>query len=304
MPEIGDRKALMEKVHELLMHRGPAAVYYEIRKEYYWPGMKNEIENELKECEVCKINNRKKAGGSEFIVTTRKGEKIALDLIDIREEGKYIQVAIDYFTRMVKAEVMPDKCSGSVIGVLREWLNAEECPEEIITDNGKEFVSEEFRKFCIGRKIAHRRVSVESHRSNGRVERVIGTIREGLIKNKEGVLDEKLSKLVSAYNMMYHSAIDCSPLEAIKDLNENALVGNSAVSRYGERFRRMTRDKFAKGQIVRIAAHENLGTDTKRTKGRFIEQGVVEDVLSNDSYLVRYSNGRLAKRRHYDLKIF
>ena len=109
---------------------------------------------------------------------------------------------------------------------------------------------------------------------------------------------------MSAFNRTYHTAIDCTPIEAIKDIKGNALAGNSAVSRYGERFRKMTRDKFEKSQKVRIAAHENLGTDTKRTKGRFIEQSVVEDVLLNDSYLVRYSNGRLAKRRHYDLKLF
>jgi len=295
---------LIAKIHEQLMHRGSKAVYYELRKAYYWPGMQKEVELQLKECETCKINNRKCAGGSEFVVTTRRGEKVAIDLIDVREECKYILVGIDYFTRLVSACVMPNKSSGSVIEVLKGWIKEGDSPEEIITDNGKEFVSDEFRKYCRDEKIEHRKVSVESHRSNGRVERVIGTIREGLVKNKQGTLEGRLRKIVSAYNRTYHTAIDCTPMEAIKDIKGNALAGNSAVSRYGERFRKMTRDRFEKGQKVRIAAHENLGTDTKRTKGRFIEQGVVEDVLLNDSYLVRYSNGRLAKRRHYDLKLF
>ncbi|KAI5152377.1 hypothetical protein ENBRE01_2783, partial [Enteropsectra breve] len=42
---------------------------------------------------------------------------------------------------------------------------------------------------CAENEIVHRMVSVESHRSNGRVERVIGTIREGLAKLKDGNLE-------------------------------------------------------------------------------------------------------------------
>ncbi|KAI5177603.1 hypothetical protein PAEPH01_2493, partial [Pancytospora epiphaga] len=46
-----------------------------------------------------------------------------------------------------------------------------------ITDNGKEFCSGEFREMCEDKGIKHNKVGVESHRSNGRVERVIGIIK-------------------------------------------------------------------------------------------------------------------------------
>jgi hypothetical protein len=36
--------------------------------------------------------------------------------------------------------------------------------------------------------------------------------------------------------------------------------------------------------------------------GRFKEQGVIMDVLSDDSYLIRNENGKLLKKRHCDLK--
>lgn len=55
-------------------------------------------------------------------------------------------------------------------------------PEEVVTDNGREFDNVEFRKFCNEMGIKHNKVWVESHRSNGKLERVIGTIREGLLK--------------------------------------------------------------------------------------------------------------------------
>ncbi|KAI5176413.1 hypothetical protein PAEPH01_2290, partial [Pancytospora epiphaga] len=39
-----------------------------------------------------------------------------------------------------------------------------------------------FKTMCSKRNIRHTTVSVESHRSNGRIERLLGTIREGLVK--------------------------------------------------------------------------------------------------------------------------
>jgi hypothetical protein len=38
------------------------------------------------------------------------------------------------------------------------------------------------RNWCSEENILHRKVAVESH-NNGRVERVIGTIREGILKD-------------------------------------------------------------------------------------------------------------------------
>ena len=93
-------------------------------------------------------------------------------------------VSIDYFSKGVEAVVLPSKETSKVVSIVREWINT--VPgyrfEEIITDNGKEFCSREFEEMCAREKVKHTKVSVESHRSNGRVERVIGTIKKGLMK--------------------------------------------------------------------------------------------------------------------------
>lgn len=74
-------------------------MYYEIRKKFYWPGIKDQIEREIRSCETCQKYNRKTRGGCEFISTSRYLEKVAIDLIEFREEGAYLIVGIDYFTR-------------------------------------------------------------------------------------------------------------------------------------------------------------------------------------------------------------
>lgn len=60
-------------------------------------------------------------------------------------------------------------------------------------------------------------VGVESHRSNERVERVIATIKKGLMKSKDKSLEENVLRIVEGYNETYNSGIKCRPKEAWED---------------------------------------------------------------------------------------
>ena len=70
-----------------------------MKKQWYWPGMKDQIKQAIKECGICSINNRKNTGGCEFIVTSRRLEKVALDIMEIESEKRYVLLGIDYYTR-------------------------------------------------------------------------------------------------------------------------------------------------------------------------------------------------------------
>lgn len=53
----------------------------------------------------------------------------------------YLLVAIDYFLRTVRAEVIKNKRTESVVRVLNKWVKSWNKIEELITDNEKEFYS-------------------------------------------------------------------------------------------------------------------------------------------------------------------
>jgi phosphoribosylformylglycinamidine (FGAM) synthase-like enzyme len=252
-------------------------------------------------CEVCGINNRKKLGGSDYVTTVRKLEKVAIDLIDIREEGKYVLVAIDYYSRGIWTRVIDTKDAGNVVDVLSNWFRGRIKPEEIISDNGKEFANMKFKTFCKKRRIRHRMVSVESHRSNGRVERVIGTLREGLVKIKGNTLEERVEEITRAYNNTYHSGIRCTPREAWKDETNIAMIENNREGKYIKQFKKTKREKFKIGDRIRIAKKENV-KEGKHMRGRFLGLGDVIGICGGDSYLIKDSEGKLKKKRHCDLK--
>ena len=172
----------------------------------------------------------------------------------------------------------------------------------IISDNGKEFANIGFKKFCAKKNIMHKIVRLESHRSNGRVERLIETIRDGLCKFREGSFDSRIKYITDTYNNTYHTAIKCTPAEAWRDYTGIAMLENSENGRYCKRFAKKKRDSFEIGQKVLIAQHENIKTDIKSRKGRFKEIGTVLEKFEGDSYLVKYNDGKIKKKRHFDLK--
>lgn len=50
------------------------------------------------------------------------------------------------------------------------------------------------RELCRILSIQHRKVSIESHRSNGRIERIIRTMRDSILKSKKESLPKKYTR--------------------------------------------------------------------------------------------------------------
>lgn len=216
--------------------------------------------------------------------------------------GKYVLVSIDYHTRMIWGTVLEEKRASLVVDYLTKLCRKGRKPKEIITDNGKEFANEELRIFCERLSINHRKISVESHRSNGRVERVIQTLRESILKAKEGKFEDIVKDSIRMYNNSFHVGLGCTPTEAIKDTTGQVMIENGPEGSYSSRFVARTREKFLKGQHVRVAKKENLHGCDKYSKGRFLDLGRVIECCEGDSYIVKLRNGRYVKKRHYDLK--
>ncbi|KAF9756190.1 Transposon Tf2-9 polyprotein, partial [Nosema granulosis] len=302
IPKKEIRESLIMSTHEDLGHRSLGSVYYDMKFHYYWPGIKQDIEDVLKRCEVCQVYNRKKTGGCDFVSSRFYLEKVAMDLIEFRDVGKYVLVLIDYYTRIVWGKVLDDKRGSSIVEFVKQLCGNGMHPVEIITDNGKEFINDEMRKLCAELKISHRKVSIESHRSNGRVERVIGTLREAIIKSDGEDFEQKVNKSVWRYNNSYHVGLGCTPIEALQDETGHVRIENGPEGVYSKRFIARKREKFHKGQIVRVAKKENLSGCSKYEKGRFLDQGKVLEVCDGDSYLIKLENNKIVKKRHYDLK--
>jgi hypothetical protein len=78
-------------------------------------------------------------------------------------------------------KVLKNKQAIGIVNFLKELCAKGKKSEEIITDNGKEFCNAEMKDLCGQLNINHQTISIESHKSNGRI---IRTMRESILKSK------------------------------------------------------------------------------------------------------------------------
>ena len=105
--------------------------------------------------------------------------------------GKNYLVMVDSYSKWCEVTIMNNVKSESTIDVCRNLFSRYGLSNQVVTDNGTQFMSNEFETFCVRNGINHI-PSVHYHQSsNGQVERFVQTIKKGLKMNK-GDIQEKL----------------------------------------------------------------------------------------------------------------
>jgi transposase InsO family protein len=149
-------------------------------------------------------------------------ESIQVDLVDFTNrpsrQYRYILVAIDIFSRYVWAYPLTGKNVAATTRALEKLLEEfEEKPRLISNDSGPEFQGS-FDALLKQRGIKHINSIPGRPESNGVVERVNGTLKKLILRNKayKGLgWSDHLEEAVDNYNSLPHGTLGISPAEAI-----------------------------------------------------------------------------------------
>ena len=107
-----------------------------------------------------------------------------------------------------QAAVIKDKSSASVIDfIMSSWLPLLGAPRQIIADQGREFVSEEFQEWCSSHSVLLWHAAVQAPWQNGPAERSGGTLKAllaAIVTDKVVIGDRDMNhavyEAVAAYN--------------------------------------------------------------------------------------------------------
>jgi transposase InsO family protein len=94
----------------------------------------------------------------------------------------YMLVAIDKFTKWVEAAPVTTQDSTAAINFIKSIVFRFGVPHNIITDNGTNFTSKEFKSYCESMKIKLKFGSIAHPKTNGQVENANGLICNGIKK--------------------------------------------------------------------------------------------------------------------------
>jgi transposase InsO family protein len=105
-------------------------------------------------------------------------------------------VAVDKFTKWVEAAPVTTQDSTAAINFIKSIVFRFGVPYSIITDNGINFTSKEFKSYCEGLGIKLKFASVAHPKTNGQVEKANGLICSGIKKRLLAPLEKAKSAWV------------------------------------------------------------------------------------------------------------
>ena len=133
--------------------------------------------------------------------------------------GKYWFHWIDANTKFAGVHRVSSTDSANVIHALREVFAYFGLPDQIVSDNGTAFVSEEFQQFLRGNGIQHIRSSPYHPQINGEAERFVQTFKKAMKVGDQRVVDSeldlRLQQFLLTYRLTPHGTTGRAPAEAL-----------------------------------------------------------------------------------------
>ena len=173
------RKDVLSLIHAA--HMGISQTKALARGYVYWPNMDAEIENIVKSCEPCQLNQKKPAKSTPhpWNKATEPWERIHIDFCGPIFGSMWMIVVCSY-SKWLEVVKMPNITSKRVIEELRDIFCRWGLPRILVSDNGSSLTSEEFKDFMSKNQIKHILIPAYSPASNGQAEVSVGLFKRAM----------------------------------------------------------------------------------------------------------------------------
>ena len=163
------------------LHLGIVKMKKVARSYAWWPGIDRDIEILEKSLDGCLQTRNKPSPVSlhSWQLAERPWQRI-----QIHFAGPFLQqmflIMIDSFSKWPEVIVMKSTSATKTIDELRCLLSRWGIPEQIVSDNGPQFKSDEFKQFLSENGITHLTTVLYFPATNGQAERLVQTIKKAL----------------------------------------------------------------------------------------------------------------------------
>ena len=302
------RTEVLEILHE--SHQGLEKCKENARSSVWWPGIGKDLKEMISSCMTCLEN--KPAQRYEPMKATelpsRPWEVLGTDLCHVK--GKNFLVVIDYYSRWLDIKLMTSTTSEAVIRKLREMFATHGIPDVVISDNGPQFISQEFATFASKYGFHHTTSSPYFPHGNAEAERAVQTA-----KNIIGQDDPDLALL--NYRATKHSSTKISPAQALMGRRlktkvpvlsralKPSITNDEDIRNADKKAKLFFKNSFDKKHGVRPLEPLDPGdTVLVRTEEKWSRPGKILGLADNNgrSYTVETHSGTIRRNRK-DLKM-
>ena len=218
------REEILRELHQRVIsgHLGEQKMLYQIKERFYWPGMAEDVRNWCQTCASCATNKSPSTKARAPLQTITAGHPMQVIAVDITgpfpesEAGnRYILVVGGYFTRWMECFAIPDQEAETVA---RKLVDEVFCrfspPEQLHSDQGRQFESDLLKQICNILKIEKSRTTAYHPQCDGLVERFNRTLKHMLatsLKDHPFDWEDRLRKVCMAYNTSVHVSTGYTP---------------------------------------------------------------------------------------------
>lgn len=211
------RKKALALAHEA--HQGMVRCKQRLRKILFWSGMDSDIESFCRNCETCVRLQplRRDTPNTPTPLPDNCWDKCGLDLVGPFPGVIYIMTLVDYRSEWPEAIVVKKITSKTIIVQLTEIFARFGNPKILVTDNGRQFISEELELFLKANGIQHSRSSPHFPQANGQVERFHRYLKHSIRAAELDGLSwiELLPTILHVYRSTPHAGTDMTPAQLL-----------------------------------------------------------------------------------------
>lgn len=223
IPE-GLRQVVIQEAHNppSAAHGGAEKKLDLIRRTYYWPGMFLEVRTFVAKCSLCKEtkapNHTLRPLMGQTSIAERPFQTFYADLLGPYPRSKAgnstILIVLDQVSKFVWLKPLRKATTNAIVSYLEcDIFHMFGAPETLLTDNGVQFVSKEFRAF-LGR-YGVRQINTGTHapqaNASERVNRSILAAVRTYLENDQTNWDTHVSSIASALRNSIHSTTGQTP---------------------------------------------------------------------------------------------
>ncbi len=211
IPEIL-QKSVLNELHDT--HPGITRMRMLARSYVWWPSIDDCIAKLVSNCSLCQSmrNDPAKSYVHPWVYPTHAWSRVHIDFAGPISGSMYF-VVVDAYSKYPEVVKMNNISSTCTITALRQIFSRFGIPDTLVSDNGPQFVSQEFHKFCTENGIHHVTSAVYKPSTNGQAERVVQILKSAVKQsNLSGEpLHVLLPRFLLRYRITPHSTTGKSP---------------------------------------------------------------------------------------------
>lgn len=299
VPSICRAKILLDMHSD---HMGIVKLKHLVRSYVWWPKIDSDIEQLINNCTVCLLNRNlpNKVEPKAWITCSEPFSRIHIDYADF--EGKDLFIIKDAFTKWIEVFEMKTTNSFNTITILRSIFARFSIPDLLVSDNGPQFISNEFADFCKKNNIKHSTSAPYYPESNGAAENAVKVVKYGLRKmlsdqKNVGIpFDTILQRFLYSYRTSVNSVTGKSPFEMLFHRKAKLRWDNIRPSKQIQEFEKESINEKNNSKFFEIddvvLARDYRNNKTKWKKGRIHEK------IGSQMYFVKICDDNSVWKRH------